>query len=103
MGSGISRVKTGAYEGTGAAQAIEGDKVGFKPRRVTVYRVDTAQDLAEHLEGMADASMFLTAGGTGVRSLVTTQAITLTDSGFSLGTNAGVNNSGDSYRFVAEE
>lgn len=103
MGSGISRVKTGSYEGTGAAQDITGDKVGFQPKRVSIYRIDTAQDLAEWVEGMPDDSFLKTAGGTGVRSLVTTQGVTPAVDGFSLGTNASVNNSGDTYIYVAEE
>ena len=35
--------------------------------------------------------------------LVTSQAITLLDTGFSVGTNAVVNNAGDTYRYVAYE
>ena len=103
MGSGVTRTVSGSYEGTGTAQSIQLDKVGFKPKRVSVYRMDTQQDLAEHIEGMADDSMLLTDGSTGARSLVTTAAITLTETGFSLGTNAGVNNNGDTYRYFAEE
>lgn len=103
MGSGITRNISGSYEGTGAAQNIYLDKVGFKPKRVTIYRIDTAQDLAEHVEGMADASFLKTAGATGVRSLVTTQGVTLSSTGFSVGTDASINNSGDTYRYFAEE
>lgn len=103
MGSGVSRVAVGAYVGTGALKTISEEKIGFKPRKVEIHRMTTAIDKAEHLEGMADASMLLTTGSTGVRTLVTTQAITLLNTGFSVGTDATVNNATDTYRYVAWE
>lgn len=103
MGSGVSRVAVGGYVGTGALQSIYKEKVDFKPRKVEIHRMTTAIDKAEHVEGMADDSMLLTTGATGVRTLVATQAVTLLDSGFSVGTNAAVNNAGDTYRYVAYE
>lgn len=103
MGSGVARTVSGAYEGTGAALNVQLDKVGFQPKRVTIYRIDTQQDKVEWLEGMADDSGLLTNGSSGARSLVSSGMVTPTASGFSLGTNAGVNNSGDSYRYYAEE
>lgn len=103
MGSGLSRTVKGQYVGTGSALTVAGDKVGFKPSKVEIHRRTTAIDKAEHVQGMADNSMYLTTGSTGVRTLVTTQAITLTNTGFSLGTNASVNNSGDTYDYVCWE
>ena len=103
MGSGLTRANAGGYIGTGAALDINLDKVGFEPKRVTIYRKTTGIDMAVHVKGMADDSMYLTTGSTGVRTLVATQAITLTDFGFSLGTNAAVNNSGDTFEYLAEE
>jgi hypothetical protein len=103
MSSGVSRVKVGSYIGTGAALNIDKEKVGFKPQKVEIHRVDTAIDKAEHIDGMADASMFLTTGSTGVRTLVTTEGITLKSDGFTLGTDATVNNAADRYRYVAWE
>jgi len=102
MGSGIARAVAGVYTGTGAALDMVGDKVGFKPKRVTIYRMTTAINKAEHVEGMADASFFKTAAD-GTQTVVTTQGITLKAEGFGLGTDATINNSGDTYRFVAEE
>jgi hypothetical protein len=103
MSSGVSRVAAGAYIGTGALLNIEKEKVDFKPRKVEIHRMTTAIDKAEYVEGMDDDSMLLTTGSTGVRTLVATQAITLLDSGFSVGTNAAVNNAGDTFRYVAYE
>jgi len=93
----------GVYTGTGAARDMIGDKVGFKPKRVTIHRMTTAIDQAVHVEGMADGSFLKHVGATGVRTLVTSQGITLKAEGFGLGTDVTVNASGDTYRFVAEE
>lgn len=102
MGSGIARTIAGSYTGTGAAKDVKLDKVGFQPRRVTVYRMSTANDMAQWVEGMANAS-FMKNIEAGTRSLVTSQGITPTDSGFSVGTDAAINNSGDLYRYFCEE
>lgn len=103
MGSGVARTVAGSYVGTGAALDIKLDKVGFEPKRVSIYRKTTAIDKAEHVKGMADDSMYLTTGATGVRTLVATQAVTLNETGFSLGTNASVNNATDTYEYLCEE
>jgi len=103
MASGVTRVVMGQYVGTGAALDIDGDKVGFRPKKVEIHRRTTAIDKAEHVDGMADASMYLTTGSTGVRTLVTTQAITLKADGFTLGTAAQVNNATDTYDYVCWE
>ena len=46
---------------------------------------------------------FLKTAAAGTRTLVTSQGITLLDTGFSVGTDAAINNSGDTYRYFAEE
>jgi hypothetical protein len=102
MGSGVARTVAGSYVGTGAALEIKLDKVGFEPKRVTIYRKTTAIDMAVHVKGMDADSMYLTAAAGG-RTLVTSQAITLNSTGFSLGTNAGVNNATDTYEYLCEE
>lgn len=102
MSSGVSRTAVGAYVGTGALLRIEKEKVDFRPRHVKIYRVGTP-DLAEWVEEMDDDSMLLTTGSTGVRTEVATQAITPLLTGFSVGTNASINTSGDTYRYVAHE
>lgn len=103
MASGVSRVKSGQYVGTGAALDVIGDKVGFRPKKVEIHCLTTNIDKAEHIAGMDDASMLLTTGSTGVRTLVTTAAITLEDSGFSVGTAAAVNTSGSVYAYTCWE
>ena len=102
MSSGVARTAAGSYTGTGAALSIGGEKLGFRPKRVTIHRMTTALDKAVHLEGMADAS-FLKTVPAGTTTLTSTQGVTLEADGFSVGTDAAVNNSGDTYRFFAEE
>lgn len=103
MSSGVARTKAGSYYGTGAAKTLAEDIVGFKPKRLTIYRMSTDISMVEHVEGMAAASGLLTTGSTGVRTLVTTEMVTLTDTGFTLGTNAQVNGAADLFHFFAEE
>lgn len=103
MSSGVSRTAVGAYVGTGALQEIKGEKIDFQPRMIEIHRIDTAQDKAEWIEEMADASFLKTAGATGIRSLVTAQGITPLTSGFSVGTDASLNTLDESYRYVAWE
>ncbi len=103
MSSGVSRVKEGSYIGTGVSRSIDGEKLGFRPRKVEIHRITTAIDKAEFIEGMAALSMLLTTGSSGVRTLVTSQGITLKADGFTVGTAAQINNATDEYRFVAWE
>lgn len=100
MASGGNRSVQGSYVGSGVAQNIE---VGFKPRRVEIYRMATRYDKAEHLEGMTAATHLLDKGDDGVRSLVGANGITLGTHYFTAGTDASVNANGDSYRFVAHD
>jgi|GEM_PF-3185357 len=103
MASGVSRVVSGEYTGTGAALDVIDDKVGFKPKKVEIHCLTTTIDKAEHLDGMADASFLLTTGSTGVRTLVSAAGITLEDSGFSVGTAATINTLGSVYKYVCWE
>lgn len=103
MASGVNRVRVGQYLGTGVAQSIIGDKVGFQPKCVKIARRTTAIDLAENYEGMPALSFYQTVGATGVRTLVTSQGITLLTTGFSVGTDTHLNNAGDTYDYIAYE
>lgn len=103
MSSGVSRLQAGSYIGTGTLLNIQYDKVGFDPKRVKIYRVTTGIDLCEHVKGMPDDSMFRTVGSTGVRDLLAVNAITLLETGFSVGPTDEINNATDKYYYVAEE
>jgi len=103
MASGIARNVSGSYVGTGVAPlVIAEDKVGFKPRRLTIERTETALVKVEHLEGMADGSYFKTAAD-GTRTLETTGGPTLLPTGFSLGGADDVNAADGVFRFFAEQ
>lgn len=102
MGSGVSRTAVGAYVGTGAALEIKAEKVDFQPRKIDIFRVGTP-DRAEWVEGMADASMILTTGSTGVRTEVAANGLSPLTNGFGVGTDPSINTNGDTYRYVAHE
>jgi hypothetical protein len=98
MASSNSLVKTGTIVGTGAAITVSGDKVGFRPTYVRLINV-TDGSSAEHVEGMADASMAKQKGAT--TSFVTSGGITLTSTGFTLGTDTDLNAASDVIHYVA--
>lgn len=59
--------------------------LGFKPSYVKVQNVTTILQ-EEHFDGMADASALLTTGSSGAVTIPTTNGITLSASGFTVGT-----------------
>lgn len=75
------------------AVALDFDDIGFTPSYVKIMNVNNGAIL-EHVAGMADASaLLLKAGAANIYSpaLVTSNAITLTDRGFTLGVETSVN------------
>jgi hypothetical protein len=75
------------------AVALDFDDIGFTPSYVKVMNVNNGAIL-EHVSGMADASALLLKKGssdTYAPALVTENAITLTDRGFTLGVETSVN------------
>lgn len=83
--------------GTVAATAFT---CGFTPRYVKVVNVDSG-DMFEWYEGMAAASACKTVGATGVRSKVTSNGITVSTSGFTLGLDTDVLVSSEQISWVA--
>lgn len=67
---------------TPAAQTVT---LGWSPRYVKAYNL-TQQKIAEHFDGMTDAHYVYTAGSTGIVTNVTSNGITLSATGFTLGT-----------------
>jgi hypothetical protein len=95
MGSGASKSRIGAFRGTGAL--LNQRKVGFRPNYVHLINVSSSDELT-WIEGMADAAGYKrVAAGTG--SVITTGGITPLADGFSLGTDADMNVSGETVRF----
>ena len=85
----VRNVAVGRYLDTGTAAAFV-ITVGFKPRVVRVINVDSG-DVMEWYEGMADASGCKTTGSTGARSKVTSNGLTISQNGFTVGLDTDVN------------
>ena len=100
MASGGNRLMTGAFYGTGAELTVE---VGFKPKYVRLLNV-SGNAQAEHVKGMADAEAQKVvdsgAGATDI-STITSNGITLEDSGFKLGADTDLNVDGELVRWLA--
>lgn len=93
--------KNGAFKGTGGALAITGDRVGFRPSTVKLYNV-TGNCQAVWTDSMPDDSMQKTVdsgAGTTDISQVTSAGITPDATGFTLGTDADLNVSGEEVHF----
>lgn len=94
----ITRAKTGTQNGTGAAIPIN---LGFKPKYVKVINVAAGGLCSlEHVDTMAAASGFkgITAG---TKIFITSNGITLTDYGFTIGADTDVNVSGEAIHWFA--
>ena len=86
---------SGTYTGTGAAQSVS---LGFKPDMLWLFNLTDGDTLCFMMDGMTDD----TAGViTGAVALDAADGITLSASGFSLGTGAESNENLKVYRYVA--
>lgn len=102
MASGALRMVCGSLTATGAA--IDVDKIGFRPQRVElVVTAGTKAGVSGFWqETMADAAAHKRlAAGTG--SQVSVNGVTPRAGGFRLGTDADLNNSGDTIHWTAYE
>lgn len=79
----VKNMAVGRRLDTGTVAAFD-VVIGFKPRYVKVVNV-TSGDVIEWYEGMADASGCKTTGATGVRTLITSNGITVDEGGFTVG------------------
>jgi hypothetical protein len=93
-----TRTVVGSFIGTGVALTIA--KVGFKPRALRLFNQDDPA-FGEHIEGMADASVAKQVDGTS--SFATTNGVTLTDTGFTIGTDTDLNVDSERTWFVAQQ
>lgn len=91
---------TGAVVGTGANLEVAGDLCPFRPASVKIFNLTSGDELHWHA-GMADAAGFKrVAAGTG--AAITTGGVTPGDVvGFTLGTDADINASGETLAFEA--
>lgn len=96
------QIPTGSYTGTGAEQTIETNK---RIKSVTI--INATQDfdiMVSKTDQMADSSAVMdkTIGGALKRAKIAGDAITINGTSFTVGTNAYVNTSGDSYIWEVE-
>jgi hypothetical protein len=98
MASGRSRTFVGSFIATGASISIA--KVGFKPRAVVLINQNDP-NLFVHIEGMADAAGFKQKGS--ASTYVTSNGVTLSNTGFTVGTDADINTDGERVWFIALE
>jgi hypothetical protein len=83
------------YTGTGAALSVT---CGFRPTFLWVYNATDKDTVAFVVDGQADGTTPNIVLATGE---VASQGITLTSTGFSLGTDAVANETGKTFRFFA--
>ena len=89
--------RTGAFTSDGAARTIE--TPGFRPKRVTFVNITNFATGVWH-DTMPDASVQTQEAGTG--AFDTTNGVTPTDEGFTLGANAALNTTAEEIHWTAE-
>jgi len=94
--SGIFTMKVGSYAGTGAAQSITG--LGFSPSLVIIKN---ASQTTNRYAVFRTALMVDTAYFSNGAANITTGITSLDSDGFTVGTNAAVSTSGDTYYWEA--
>lgn len=103
MGSGVNRMMTGSFTGTGSAINVK--TVTFRPRKVEIFNV-SGVCMAIWTNTMADASAFKKvdsgAGATDI-SFITSNGITPLSNGFTLGADTDLNVSGETVHWVAHQ
>lgn len=95
----VHQFATGRILDTGTVAAFP-ITLGFKPRHVVVIN-NTSSDREEWVEGMASPSAIKqVAAGTG--SAITTNGITVTDNGFTIGLDTDINVTSEQLTWYAE-
>jgi len=86
---------SGTYTGNGTTQAVA---LGFRPSFVKIYQESDNDESAEFVDGQPAGSAYSYAAAL---AFVAANAVTLSASGFSVGSDNSVNESAKSYRWVA--
>lgn len=97
--SHIRNQAVGRYLDTGTVAAFD-IVTGFRPRYVKVVNVDSG-DMVEWYEGMAAASACKTTGATGVRTKITSNGITVSANGFTVGLDTDVHVTSEQLSWMA--
>lgn len=96
----VARIATGRYLDTGTAAAFI-ITTGFQPRYVKVVNLGaTGLASMEWFEGMADASCYLDVTD-GTKTVPTTNGITVSATGFTVGLNTDVNITNEQISWLA--
>jgi hypothetical protein len=98
----VRNVAVGRYKDTGTAAAFT-ITTGFKPRYVKILNID-GLCLEEWTEGMADASALKTVdSGAGTTDIVkiTSNGITVSSSGFTVGLDTDINVTSEQLSWIA--
>lgn len=101
MSSGVARVMTGSYIGTGVAFNV--DTVGFRPKMVQLFNA-SGLTMSTWTNTMADASVYKVFNHATVQNaFATTNGITPRNNGFTVGTDADINTDTEVVHWVAHE
>lgn len=92
---GTLPVITGSYIGTGALITVS---VGYRPKYVQIVNV-TDPAIVHHNDMLPDDSFVSQEDG--ATAYTTSNGVTLTDDGFTVGTDAQINTSGDLCHYLA--
>lgn len=95
----VGNVATGRYLDTGTVAAYP-ITLGFRPSYVKVQN-NTSGDYMEWYDGMADASATKCTGATGAMSLITSNGITVSANGFTIGLDTDVNVTSEQISWLA--
>lgn len=85
----------GTYTGSGAAQSVT---TGFKPKVVMIFNETDGDVFNIHIAGMTAATHYSSAAAV---SLVSSNGITLSDRGFTAGSDTTIAESAKTFRVLA--
>lgn len=94
----LPEIKVGTYTGTGAALTSGINSIGFKPAIIHAFNKTDGDQVWMYHQGMDDATAIAIGTAT---NLIATQGCTLSATGFSLGTDATINETGKVYTYIA--
>lgn len=91
----LPEVASGTYTGSGAAQTVT---LGFKPKLLKLYNITDTDTIVDFLDTMtADTGIAIT----GAVATLASAGITLTATGFTLGTSAVSNENAKVFHYFA--
>lgn len=88
---------SGNYTGTGAAQTVT---LGFKPKFLWIFNETDGDSMVFSSDGIADGKCVSIVGAAGP-ALVAANGVTLSATGFSVGTDASVSELAKVFEYVA--